>query len=87
MVLFVLHEKKTVILLLFFAFFSVPSTTIAAVPCSRSLKPLTLATQIVSNPTHPYNHFQRKGRMDMEIADYSETGANNHHDPIPPGSS
>jgi len=26
-----------------------------------------------------------KERMNLEIEDYPETGANNHHDPNPPG--
>ncbi|KAL8457226.1 hypothetical protein ACS0TY_035172 [Phlomoides rotata] len=70
-----------IILLAFFS--SLPSTI--AVPSSRSLK--FISVENTSNQ-HLYHEFQEKReRMIIEVADYSGTGANNHHDPrAPPGS-
>ncbi|PIN11665.1 hypothetical protein CDL12_15730 [Handroanthus impetiginosus] len=76
-----MNGKEAIIFLfmLLFAFSSLSSTI--AVPSSRSLKFITdenISTQ------HLYDEFQTEGRMDVEVADYSGTGANNHHDPKPP---
>ncbi|KAI3454284.1 hypothetical protein Pfo_010947 [Paulownia fortunei] len=78
-----MNEKAIFFLfMLLFAFSSLPSTI--AVPSSRSLKSIT--DENISSQ-HPYDEFQKKERMDVEVADYSGTGANNHHDPrSPPGS-
>ncbi|KAL1568360.1 hypothetical protein AAHA92_03733 [Salvia divinorum] len=65
-----------------FAFFSSLPPTIG-VPSSRSLKSLTHG--YTSNQHMYHEIFQlKKGRMDVEVTDYSGTGANNHHDPKPP---
>ncbi|KAH6809352.1 hypothetical protein C2S51_027135 [Perilla frutescens var. frutescens] len=81
-----MREKATIFLftLLFASFSSLPSTT--AVPSSRSLKSVT--DEYPSNQHLYHEIFQvKKGRMDVELTDYSGTGANNHHDPrSPPGS-
>ncbi|KAL3824977.1 hypothetical protein ACJIZ3_021006 [Penstemon smallii] len=69
------------LIILLFALLAFPSTI--AVPSSRSLMS---STKTLHNQ-HLYNEFQIKGRNGVEIEDYSGTGANNHHDPSPPGTS
>ncbi|CAI9780462.1 unnamed protein product [Fraxinus pennsylvanica] len=68
-----------------------------SVSSSRSLSSITDQAQYSSGKDLHYD-FQvalgnreeeeifREGRMDIETRDYSKTGANNHHDPRPPGS-
>ncbi|KAH0702721.1 hypothetical protein KY290_018034 [Solanum tuberosum] len=81
-------EKKVSflsLLLLIFVGFSLLISTIA-VPSSRSLKTST-ENQDSHNKVVLMDHeLKKKRELLVERDDYAGTGANNHHDPKPPGS-
>ncbi|KAG5617801.1 hypothetical protein H5410_017625 [Solanum commersonii] len=80
-------EKKVSflsLLLLIFVGFSLLISTIA-VPSSRSLKTST-ENQDSHNKVVLMDHeLEKKRELLVERDDYAGTGANNHHDPKPPG--
>ncbi|KAH0689877.1 hypothetical protein KY289_017235 [Solanum tuberosum] len=81
-------EKKVSflsLLLLIFVGFSLLISTIA-VPSSRSLKTST-ENQDSHNKVVLMDHeLEKRRELLVERDDYAGTGANNHHDPKPPGS-
>ncbi|KAK6794928.1 hypothetical protein RDI58_008381 [Solanum bulbocastanum] len=79
-------EKKVSflsLLLLIFVGFSLLISTIA-VPSSRSLKTIT-ENQDSHNKVVLMDELKKKRELLVERDDYAGTGANNHHDPKPPG--
>ncbi|CAN4087881.1 unnamed protein product [Withania somnifera] len=66
------------LLLIIFVGFSLLISTIA-VPSSRSLKSIT------ENQDSYNKIWMEKRELLVERDDYTGTGANNHHDPKPPG--
>ncbi|TMW82678.1 hypothetical protein EJD97_005407 [Solanum chilense] len=80
-------EKKVSflsLLLLIFVGFSLLISTIA-VPSSRSLKTNT-EFQVSHDKVVLMDELEKKRELLVERDDYAGTGANNHHDPKPPGS-
>ncbi|EYU22301.1 hypothetical protein ABFS82_09G002300 [Erythranthe guttata] len=74
-------------LLLLSSFSSLPPSTFSFPSSSRrSLKKNKSISDVDEKMWMQHHDFQKKERMDIEIADYTGTGANNHHDPgSPPG--
>ncbi|MCD9641505.1 hypothetical protein HAX54_027717 [Datura stramonium] len=70
------------LLLLIFVGFSLLISTIA-VPSSRSLK--TITQNLPFQDSHNKVQMEKKRELLVERDDYAGTGANNHHDPKPPG--
>ncbi|KAG8378604.1 hypothetical protein BUALT_Bualt07G0002800 [Buddleja alternifolia] len=84
-----MNDKATIMLLFMLLLSSLPLTI--AVPSSRSLRSMTDDDNIYNQGKilYLFDEFQQqkmKGRMEMEVYDYSGPGSNNHHDPkSPPG--
>lgn len=64
--------------------FSLLISTIA-VPSSRSIKTNT-ENQVSHDKVVLMDELEKKRELLVERDDYAGTGANNHHDPKPPGS-
>ncbi|KAK4350703.1 hypothetical protein RND71_030016 [Anisodus tanguticus] len=72
------------LLLLISVGFSLLISTIA-VPSSRSLKTITENLPFQDSHDKVLMGLEKKRELLVERDDYAGTGANNHHDPKPPG--